>query len=206
MKRVILIVMVILGWSTFAIRLFLRITESDFSVFESTVQYFSFFTILTNLFVTIYCTHLLIKKRNKNSFLDTPEAITALTVYILIVGIVYHIALKPIWNPEGLLMVLSEIHHTIIPIGTLILWLLSETKDVIKIKDLFSWLLYPVIYIVFVLFRGSFSNFYPYPFLDVTELGIVNVITNSAFLLLFMVVMLFLFFLIGKKISKKNIK
>lgn len=204
MKKAIIVAITIVGWITLAVRLYLRITEYDFSAFESTVQFFSYFTILTNLFVTLYCTNQLLKPTEKNtSVLNKPETLTALMVFILIVGLVYHIALKPIWNPEGIQMLLSEIHHTFVPLGTFILWLISNDKKTIELKSLIKWLLYPIIYILFVLLRGSFSNFYPYPFLDVQSLGIEKVITNSIVLLTVMILFLIGFYFIGKKLFKK---
>ena len=206
MKKAILIAITIIGWITIAFRLYLRITEYDFSAFESTVQFFSYFTILTNLFVIIYCTNQLLKSKEKNtSLLNKPETLTALNVFILIVALVYHIVLKPLWNPEGIQMIVSEICHTVIPLGTLILWIISKNKGQVKLKSLLQWLLYPLIYIVFVLIRGSFSNFYPYPFLDVQTLGIEKVLINSLFLLIVMLIFLLTFFFIGKKLSRKTV-
>ena len=206
MKKAILLAITIVGWTTLAVRLYLRITEYDFSAFESTVQFFSYFTILTNLFVTLYCTNQLLKPNEKNtSILNKTETLSALTVFILIVGLVYHIALKPVWNPEGMQMILSEIHHTFIPLGALILWFMSDTKKTIKLNSLLKWLLYPIIYISIVLIRGSFSNFYPYPFLDVQSLGIEKVLMNSLLLLIIMVLFLIGFYFSGKKISKRTV-
>ncbi|TBN00440.1 hypothetical protein EYD45_14325 [Hyunsoonleella flava] len=204
MKKTILLILAILGWLTLIIRLYLRITEFDFSALESTIQFFSYFTILTNVLVTIYCTKQLLKKEeDKPSLFTKAETLTALTAFILIVGIVYHIALKPIWNPEGLTMILSEIHHTVVPLGALILWGLSVKTDVVALKILLKWLLYPIIYITFVLIRGSFSDFYPYPFLDVNALGIQSVLVNSFFLLVIMIVLLFIFYFLGNLVRKK---
>ena len=206
MKKGIILAITIIGWITLSVRLYLRITEYDFSAFESTIQFFSYFTILTNLFVTIYCTNQLLRPNEKNtSILNKPETLTALMVFIMIVGLVYHVALKPIWNPEGIQMILSEICHTFIPLCTFILWIISDNKKTIELKRLLKWLLYPIVYIFFVLIRGSFSNFYPYPFLDVQTLGIGKVLTNSLFLLVVMAVFLVLFHFIGKKLSKKTV-
>jgi len=205
MKKGIILAITIIGWITLSVRLYLRITEYDFSAFESTIQFFSYFTILTNLFVTIYCTNQLLRPNEKStSILNKPETLTALMVFIMIVGLVYHVALKPIWNPEGVQMILSEICHTFIPLGTFILWIISDNKKTIELMRLLKWLLYPVVYIVFVLIRGNFSNFYPYPFLDVQTLGIGKVLTNNLFLLVVMAVFLILFHFIGKKFSKKT--
>lgn len=206
MKKGIILAITIIGWVTLSIRLYLRITEYNFSAVESTIQFFSYFTILTNLFVTIYCTNQLLKPNEKNtSILNKPETLTALMVFILIVGLVYHIALKPIWNPEGMQMILSEICHTFIPLGAFILWIISDNKKTIELKRLLKWLLYPIIYIVFVLIRGNYANFYPYPFLDVQTLGIGKVLVNSLFLLIVMIIFLILFYFIGKKLPNKTV-
>lgn len=206
MKKGIILAITIIGWITLSIRLYLRITEYNFSAVESTIQFFSYFTILTNLFVTIYCTNQLLKPNEKNtSILNKPETLTALMVFILIVGLVYHIALKPIWNPEGMQMILSEICHTFIPLGAFILWIISDNKKTIELKRLLKWLLYPIIYIVFVLIRGNYANFYPYPFLDVQTLGIGKVLVNSLFLLIVMIIFLILFYFIGKKLPNKTV-
>lgn len=206
MKKGIILILAIFGWLIIAIRLYLRIVQSEFTAFESTIQFFSYFTILTNLLVTIYCTNQLFKTdKQNNSIFDRPEALTALTAFILIVGAVYHIALKPIWNPEGLTMILSEIHHTIVPLGVLILWIISIKEDVDELGQLVKWMLYPIAYITFVLIRGSFSNYYPYPFLDVQSLGIQKVIMNSLFLLLVMLALLFALYFVGKTIRNKTV-
>lgn len=206
MKKIILLTLALLGWATLAVRLYLRIVNSDFSPLESTIQFFSYFTILTNLLVTVYCSGQLLKSEKRyTSIFNKPETLMALTVFILIVGLVYHIALKPIWNPEGLQMLLSEIHHTIVPLGTLILWIISNHKNLVELKNLIKWLWYPIIYILFVLTRGSFSNFYPYPFLDVQSLGMGKVLINSLILLSVMVTFLLIFFYIGKKVKNETV-
>jgi phosphoglycerol transferase MdoB-like AlkP superfamily enzyme len=204
MKKIILFVLAILGWLTLIVRLYLRITESDFSPLESTIQFFSYFTILTNLLVTIYCTAQL-SRLGTGTKNNRPESLTALTVFIIIVGIVYHVALKPIWNPEGLQMILSEIHHTIVPFGAALLWILNSNKNAMDLKRLLLWFIYPIIYISFVLLRGDYSNFYPYPFLNVNELGFPSVIKNSLLLLGIMIIMLVGFYLIGSKWKKKTV-
>ena len=190
MKKRLILTLAILGWLTITIRLYLKIIESNFTALESTVQFFSYFTILTNMLFAIYCTKQLFNTNpQKSSIFDKPEALTALTAFILIVGVVYHIALKPLWKPEGLTMVISEIHHTIVPSGALVLWIITIRESVVRLKYLLKWLLYPIGYITFILIRGSFSNFYPYPFLDVQSLGIQNVLINSLFFITVMIIL-----------------
>ncbi|MCH8488127.1 MAG: Pr6Pr family membrane protein [Candidatus Cyclonatronum sp.] len=204
MKRVLLYLLAITGWVTLLIRIYLKITTSGLPLTESLMQLFSYFTVLTNLLVTIYCTvHLLSSSQQSRSKLFLrPETLTALTVFILIVGTVYHLLLKSLWNPEGLLMITDEIYHTFVPLGTLALWLVSADNKGGNLKYLYSWILYPVLYLVFVLIRGSVSGFYPYPFINVAELGLVTVMMNSFFLLILMCLLFLLFGFVGKNIAR----
>ena len=205
MKRVILYLLAIIGWITLAYRIYFKITTSGLSFLESMVEFFSFFTVLTNLLVTIYCTVQLlsINRQNRTNLFLRPETLTALTVFILLVGIVYHLILKSLWKPEGLLMITDEIYHTFAPLGTLALWIFSTNSKLGNLKYLFSWLLYPTLYLSFVLIRGSFSNFYPYPFINVAELGIGKVMENSLYLLMLMSLLFLVFFFIENKLLRK---
>lgn len=206
-ERILLYLLAIIGWITLVIRIYLKITTSGLPLIESLVQFFSFFTILTNLLVTIYCTvHLLSSnQQNRTNIFLKPETLTALTVFILLVGTVYHLVLKSLWKPEGLLMITDEIYHTFVPLGTLALWIVSTNNKLGNLKNLFSWLLYPFLYLLFILIKGSFSDFYPYPFLNATELGIGKVMVNSFFLLIVMSLLFLIFYFINKYILLKNV-
>ena len=155
---------------------------------ETIIRYFSFFTILTNLIVAIYFTRLLFRKNSEAIGLPKRNNnLTAITVYILVVGLVYQVVLRSLWHPEGLQKLVDELLHTIIPAAVLIFWLLYQNFDRLKWKSILSWLIYPLAYLVYVLIRGKASGYYPYPFVDVDQLGIQKVMTNSIFLLLFFV-------------------
>jgi hypothetical protein len=121
------------------------------------------------------------------------------------VGTVYHLVLKSLWNPEGLLMITDEIYHTFVPLGTLALWIVSTNNKLGNLKNLYSWILYPTLYLLFILIIGSFSDFYPYPFLNVAELGIGEVMINSLYLLIVMSLLFLIFHFIEKKILVKTI-
>ena len=45
-------------------------------------------------------------------------------------------------------------------------------------------MLYPFIYLIAILARGHVSGFYPYPFVDVTQLGYPKVLVNSLMVVL----------------------
>jgi len=54
--------------------------------------------------------------------------ITAITVYITIVGLVYNVILRFLWKPEGLQFIVDELLHTVIPLLLLVIAFLIITS------------------------------------------------------------------------------
>ncbi len=186
---------------------YLMIENRVASILETTIRFFSFFTILTNSLVAIYFTLylIIIKKKNGSwSFIDKPGTLTALTVYITIVGLIYQIILRPIWEPKGIQMIVDELLHSIIPILVIVCWYLRGQKMAVTYQQIPQWLIYPLIYLVYILIRGHFSNFYPYSFVDVARLGLSKVLTNSAGLIVLFIGVSALFIKIGKIIKRSQ--
>lgn len=199
MKSSIAIVMAIMGWVALYLKLQLRVEIEDAPTSESILRYFSYFSILTNLMVTM-CFSVIVLLKKRQTIFHKPGTITALAAFMTFVGFAYHILLKSIWNPTGLTMVLDEIHHTFVPLVTILFWYLYENKSVISFKKLSIWSLYPLIYILWVLLRGKFSSFYPYYFLDVNNLGLQQVIINALGLFVVIISFLFSYYYVGKKL------
>lgn len=184
MKKKLPILFAIIAWFAVLTQYYLMIENRVASISETTIRFFSFFTILTNLLVAIYFTLIIFKI--KNSFLaiiNKPWTLTAITVYITCVGLGYQILLRHIWQPTGLQMIVDELLHTLIPIMVIIYWYLYEIKSLATYKQILKWLIYPLIYLTCILIRGKFSNFYPYPFVNVGNLGLFKVLINCALLI-----------------------
>lgn len=169
------------------------------SVAETGIRFFSFYTILTNCLVTIYFTVLWFKKPNflLNRF-EKPGFLTATTLYITVVGAVYQLVLRGIWEPTGMQKIVDELLHTFIPIYVIVFWFVYENIKKITYKSTLKWLVYPAIYLVYILFRGNISGFYPYPFVNVTELGMNKVLINSGVLLFVFITLGLSFVALGK--------
>jgi hypothetical protein len=58
------------------------------------------------------------------------------------------------------------------------------------------------VYLIYVLIRGGLSGFYPCPFINVAEIGLVKTLLNSALLMLFFILVTYLFIVVGKKAKK----
>ena len=202
MKKITSIILASLAWLSVLCQYYLMIENRVAPIFETSVRFISFFTILTNSLVAIYFTLTVLKLDNRlRNKLDKPGTLTAVTIYITVVGLVYQILLRHIWEPKGLQMIIDEMLHTIIPFLVILFWIYFENKKSIAYNQIPKWLIYPFTYLVFILIRGHFSGFYPYPFVDVSKLGIKNVLMNSTGLVIVFIAISALFIKIGRSIK-----
>ena len=212
MKKKLEIIGFIIVWLTIAIQFVLIIQNRVTGIPETVIRFFSFFTILTNGLVALYFTAKLFNVRNKLfRMLRKEAAITAVTTFILVVGIVYQVVLRSIWEPTGIQRMVDELLHTIIPIYFFIYWVVSlknikaEFNSQIHIRPILYWLAYPGLYIVFILIRGYFSGYYPYPFLDVGEIGYQNVLQSIVIILAGMILQMIVLVVLGRFIQKMKV-
>lgn len=148
---------------------------SDFT----SLSFFSYFTTLCNLLVAFTLTFSTIAPHtgigNWSSKLTVQ---TALVTYISIVSLVYNVALRGIWKLEGLLWLLDNMVHVVVPILYIIYWLAFRTRGSLQWKDGLIWLLFPLFYLIYSLIRGAMINWYPYPFLNAFKFGYGQVSLN----------------------------
>lgn len=206
LNRLFAVIGFITAWFAVIFQYYLLIKNNDSSFLTKTIQFASYFTILTNTLVAIYYTAVLVGDTTKNHWLLLPTTATAITVYITIVGLVYNLVLRFTWNPQGLQKLVDELLHTFNPLFFIIFWWLFIPKQNLKWKHALAWLIYPLIYFIYILLRGAMTGVYPYPFIDVTEHGYGKVLINSVVILLVFVFFSLLFIAIGRLKSKKNIR
>jgi len=202
MKKNLSLVFSLIAWFAVLTQYYLMIENRTSSIVETTIRFFSYFTILTNSLVAIYFT--LIAMQIKPGFLkiiDKPGTLTAITVYITTVGLVYQILLRHIWEPKGLQMIVDELLHTLIPIMVIIFWYFYENKALVIYKQIPKWLVYPLVYLSYILVSGKVSNFYPYPFIDVATIGLLKVLMNAVGLAAFFFILSAIFIRVGKAIK-----
>jgi len=196
-------IIAVLGWFALISQFYINATSNAAPLAEIAIRYFSYFTILTNLLITIYCSvRLLAPESALALFFSKQSTGTAVAVYITVVGVVYNIILRSIWDPEGLQLVVDELLHTIIPILFIGYWILRISKHELAWKNVWYWLLYPLVYSILILIRGYFSGFYPYPFVNITSLGYNQVFINCIVLTTVFMLFSFLFVWITKLISR----
>lgn len=145
----------------------------------ATWRFLAFFTILTNLVVAVVMTRKAIGGRAAPSH----ALVSATTLYIVIVGLVYTFVLAALWKPEGWQLIADVALHYVSPLLTVVYWLALEKKGALALRDALAWLAFPAGYLVYALIRARFDGFYPYPFVNLPEIGWGQLVVNASGLL-----------------------
>jgi hypothetical protein len=203
--RAYLLLLAITGWFALIGQFYLIIISKQASVPEIIIRYFTFFTILTNILIAVGSTVILLVPRSGwGHFFSKATTLTAITVNIIIVGATYNAILRYIWNPQGLQRVVDELLHLIIPILFVLFWLIFVPKGRLKWSNIWLWMIYPLVYLAVILIRGAFSDYYPYPFVDVSKLGYPQTLLNCLGIAVAFIIASLLFIGIDKLIVKRS--
>ncbi|GHB48010.1 Pr6Pr family membrane protein [Mongoliitalea lutea] len=201
MRKNLAYIFAFMSWSAVIMQYWLMLETNPLTWSEATIRFFSYFTILTNTLLAIYFSsqvHGDLHDRGK--IWKKPGTLTAITVYILVVGLVYQVVLRAIWDPQGMARVTDELLHTLNPMLGLLFWWLFEDKKAVEWKQLPYWLLYPLGYFVYTIIHGQISGFYPYPFVDLNSISVGQLVFNFLVLSLVFMGIAGLLVWIGKKL------
>lgn len=181
-KKACMTIIAIVGWFALACQFYLLLKKAqadNIPVVTAIINYFSFFTILSNLLVAMACTCPLIAPSSRaGKFFSRYTVQSGITLAIIIVGATYSIALRHIWKPEGWQKVADVLLHDIVPILYALFWFFFVPKGVLQWRDLPYWLIYPLVYLVYSLLRGAIINRYPYYFIDANAIGYPKALLN----------------------------
>ncbi len=114
--------------------------------------------------------------------------VTAVAANIALVCIAYNLLLRNLWNPQGVQLVADVLLHNVIPVAYVGYWWLRVPCDSLKWRDVFPVTIYPVVYFFYEFVRGAYSGFFPYPFLNVEQLGYARVLANAIAILVGLIV------------------
>ncbi len=157
---------------------------------------FRYYTLQSNLIAIVYFILLYFGITKRNNTLH--KFVGGVTVYITITLIIFAIMLAPTYHPTGWNQVSNIVAHYIVPI--LVLFYFFYFRDNYKFtpKDSLIWIIYPVLYVVFMLAYGMITKDFLYPFFQVSEVGINGLIITITMLIF---VFFMLSFLVMKTVS-----
>ncbi|MDT8915275.1 Pr6Pr family membrane protein [Amycolatopsis sp. PS_44_ISF1] len=99
---------------------------------------------------------------------------------ILITGLVYAIVLAPQIHLTGWPLAATIGFHYVSPWAAVAAWLVFGPRPGTggwgTVAAAFGW---PVVWLVYIFVQGAFTHWYPYPFMDVTEIGFATAVRNA---------------------------
>lgn len=129
-------------------------------------NYLGYFTNLSNILagiILIISAFYLIKSRRPSVKDDVIRG--GATLYMTITGLIYITLLSG--EDLGLLMPwVNVVTHIILPAYVIADWLYQPPRNKLSTRQVFIWLAWPAVYVVYTLVRGNLTGWYPYPFLD----------------------------------------
>lgn len=134
-----------------------------------------FFTIIANLLAAIVMTGIALDWRA----FKAPVTIGGVTIAILLVGVVYALLLRGLLELSGGARLADILLHSVTPVLVPLYWLLLAPKGGLTWRAPFLWACLPLAYFGYALVRGDLEGRYPYPFMNVAQIGWGATLTNA---------------------------
>ena len=162
-----------LGWSALLLQLYLTltaITVQGGTMPDGVWRYLGYFTVIANIFASAVLSCAALRQNwRRGEF--------AATAAMILVGVVYSLLLRESWDPKGWQKIADIALHDAMPLIMTLFWLLRPHGDV-GARDIAASLALPLGFCAYAMARGQFDGWYPYPFLDVAQLGAAAVTRN----------------------------
>jgi hypothetical protein len=142
---------------------------------EQTRRYFSYFTIQSNFLVAVSMVFI-IRDRLGSQFFRVVRL--ASLVGITVTGIVAAVALPPSPNYTTGSLICDRLLHIVVPALSFIGWVAFGPRGVVRREDLLPALIWPVAWLIATLALGPVVTWYPYPFINVDQIGLGRTLLN----------------------------
>lgn len=153
----------------------------------SVIRFFSFFTILSNTLVAL--TSLLLALGRPMSLALRVLRVDSL-VAIVITAVVHWFLLRPLGVEDGILGVLDVFLHIVVPALAVLAWLVAGPRTAVGAppgtarRVYAAAMIYPLAYGAWTFLHGALSGWYPYPFIDVGQVGYGRAVVMALLILL----------------------
>lgn len=182
-----------LAWSGVLLQCYLSLqlaTLNDKSMVSGLAEYFSYFTVLTNLAICISLSASLFAPASAlGRWSARPAVVAGTATSIAFVGLSYHFLLRNTWKPQGTQLLADVLLHYVVPALYVLYWWFNIAKAALRWTHPVLWSAYPTAYLAYILIRGRLVGSYPYPFIDAAALGYPRTMLNAVGLLCVFIVL-----------------
>lgn len=169
---------------------------------------FKYFTNISNLLCMVYflidAVFLSAVKKRDGSVSWCPALKGVAMMGITVTWLVAHFMLGSFTMGSSLRVSIRLVHY-VVPIMTILDWLLFDKKGQIKLTAPLLWTTFPLGYFAAIMglaFFGKGVPFYPYPFMNVEKQGLTRVLITVAVMLAFFLALGYLFVLLDRLLQK----
>ncbi len=195
----------LLGLAALALQLYLLVGvfhhQGD-GVLAAAWRFLGFFTVLTNGFAVAVLAHGFLRPTD-NGGLGGPRVEVAAASAMALVGVVYSLVLRQLWDPRGAQKLADMALHDVMPIVMAAYWLLRPHGR-LRWGDALFCAAWPLAYAAYALARGHWQGWYPYPFIDVARIGALQTAINVAGLGVAFVLAALLFVAVDRLLSGRR--
>jgi hypothetical protein len=156
-------------------------TEDDAGVGERLVRLFSYFTIQSNLLVLAGA--LTLARDPGRDGRGWRVLRLDMLLGIVVTGVVFATILAPLTHPTGIAFWLNAGFHYFSPWWALAGWLLFGPRPRFDWRTVGLAFVWPALWIAYTFVHGAVTGWYPYPFLDVTEIGYLDALRDTGLVL-----------------------
>lgn len=142
------------------------------------LNFFSYFTNLSNLFAAVILLLGVFLKSGGSH--DLARYVS--TVNMAVVGLVFAVLLRNV-DLGSLLPWVNFVLHYVMPVAIVLDWLVNPPAVKLKPRQVLLALVFPMIYLLYVIIRGAYTGWYPYPFLNPAKVGGNGVVAAYSFAL-----------------------
>jgi len=141
------------------------------------IHIFKYFTVQSNLVAVIYFWMLLRLKIDKKNE-KWKNLVGGVMIYTTITFLIFAIVLEGLWDENGLAQLGSICLHYINPLLIIGYVVYFRKEYNFKFKDSLTWVIYPILYLLFLVLWGLITSDFLYPFFQVSEIGVLGLMAS----------------------------
>jgi len=193
-----------LGFATAAIVAMSYQLATSVALGRSGANFFSFFTIQSNILaVAALFLLVLVRREERSPLVDGLR--TGAVLYVAITGVVFALLLSGLQQElQTTTPWVDTVVHRVMPLVLVVDWLLDPPGHRLPAWAAAAWLVYPVAWFAYTLVRGEVVDWYPYPFVDVSELGYGGVLARAAALTVGFAVLALGLLALGNRLARRR--